>query len=44
LPAQEQVLSGDDPRGSQCHDREPQHVHQQLTGNVEERNHPPIMP
>jgi hypothetical protein len=44
LSAQEQVLSGDDPRGPQCHDGEPQHVRQQLTANVEQRNHAPIMP
>jgi hypothetical protein len=44
LPAQEQVLSHDDSRGPQCHDREPQHVRQQLTGNGEQRNHAPIMP
>jgi hypothetical protein len=44
LPAQEQVLGGDDPRGLQCHDGEPQHVREQLTGSVEQRNHAPIMP
>ena len=44
LSAQEQVLSGDDPRGPQCHDGEPQHVRQQLTANVEQSNHAPIMP
>ena len=44
LPAQKQVLGGDGPRGPQCHDGEPQRFRQQLTGNVEQRNHPPIMP
>jgi len=44
LPAQEQVLGRDDPRGPQCHDGEPQHVRQQLTGNGEQRHHAPIMP
>ncbi len=41
---QEQVLGSDDPRGPHCHDGEPQHVREQMTGNVEERNPPPIMP
>jgi len=44
LSAQEQVLSGDGPRGPQCHDHEPQYIHEQLTGNVEQCKHAPIMP
>jgi hypothetical protein len=44
LAAQKQVLNGDDARGLQCHDGEPQHVRQQLTGDFEQRNHAPIVP
>jgi hypothetical protein len=42
LLVEEKVLGGDNPRGPQCHDHEPQHVREQLTG--EQRNHAPIVP
>jgi hypothetical protein len=44
LPAQEQVLGGDDPDGPQCHDHELQHIRQQLTGDLDQRDHASIMP
>jgi hypothetical protein len=44
LLSQEQILGGHDPRGPHRHDREPQHVRQELTNNVDQRNHALIMP